>query len=100
MISFAFLFPKIHKPKPFYNLKVRHIVSTVECFNYPLAKFLHHVLLASLQCDGDKFMDSFRFYESIRAQRNFRDLKMVSFDREKLYPSIPLEFTFDLASMI
>ena len=97
---FAFFLPKIHKPKHFYKLKVRPIVSSVESFNYPLAKFLHRVLLGSLHCDGDKFLHSFRFSESITDQRNSRDLKMLSFDIENLYPSIPLEFNLDLASKI
>ncbi len=56
---FAFFLPKIHKPKPFYNLKLRPIVSSVESFNYNLAKYLHKILYNHLKAINGKFLDSF-----------------------------------------
>ena len=97
---FAFFLPKVHKDKPFLNLKMRPIVSSIEAFNYNLAKYLCKKLQNWLKLNGKVQLDSFKFAEQIGNIKNSQNLEMLGLDIENLYPSIPLEEAIELISPI
>ena len=88
--------PKMHKIQP-SNLvpPLRPIVSSVNTFNYQLAKYLCNLLQPHLP-DAFSISDSFSFVEELKTV-DFSNKFMVSFDVVSLFTNIPLKESIDLA---
>jgi len=88
--------PKTHKLKsPSDSLSFRPIVSSLNTYNYPLAKFLTN-LLSPVINQNHCCKDSFTFCKEIKQVRTNNKF-LVSFDVCSLFTNIPLEETIDIA---
>ena len=74
---------------------LRPIVSSVNTFNYQLAKYLCNLLQPHLP-DAFSISDSFSFVEELKTV-DFSNKFMVSFDVVSLFTNIPLKESIDLA---
>ena len=88
--------PKMHK---FFSSdtfpKLRPIVSSIENFNYDLARFLCH-LLSPVVPDDFSCNDTFSFVSQIM-NANISGKFLVSYDVTSLFTNIPLQETIDIA---
>ena len=88
----AYFLPKIHKPDAATNLKVRPIVSTYGCYNYKMSKYLAETIRgAILGKSSSRVSDTFDFLKRIRELHLVEGDRMVVYDIENMYPSIPLK---------
>ena len=90
--------PKMHKFSPTQNissLKFRPIVSSINTYNYNLAKYLCKLLSPHLPSDLCS-QDSFTFVKEI-TQVSLIDKYLVSYDVTSLFTNIPLEETINIA---
>ena len=85
---------KVHKSE----VPLRPILSSINTFNYPLAKYLVP-LLTSITTNQYTVQDSFSFAKEIN-QLSLQDTYMASFDIKSLYTNIPLDETIDICSTL
>ena len=105
MIMIKF-YPKVSLPARIYGLpklykkfdripSFRAVVSSLNTFNYNLAKFLGSLLTPLLPMDYSA-KDTFTFIKEIK-QVSMSNKFMISFDVSSLFTNIPLEETINLA---
>ena len=88
--------PKMHKIRSSNGVPpLRPIVSSVNTFNYQLAKYLCNLLQPHLPSTYS-ISDTFSFVEELKTV-NFSNKFMVSFDVVSLFTNIPLKESIDLA---
>ena len=85
-----YFLPKIHKPNPFQNLKVRPIVSFYKSYSYNCAKVLGREIESILE-NKYRIINSFNFVNQIINLNLIGDIQMGSFDVQNLYPTIPVK---------
>ena len=86
--------PKMHKFSSSDSfLKRRRIVSSIDTFNYNLARFLCD-LLSPLVTNDYSCKDTFSFFSQIK-NANFSKKFFVSYDVTNLSTNIPLQETID-----
>ena len=85
---------KVHKPE----VPLRPILSGINTFNYPLAKYLVP-LLTSITSNQYTVKDSFSFAKEI-SQLNLPNAHMASFDIKSLYTNIPLDETINICTTL
>ena len=82
--------PKMHKFSSRDSFpKLRLIVSSIDTFNYNLARFLYD-LLSPLVPNDYSFKDTFSFVSQIK-NTNLSRKFLVSFDATSLFTNIPLQ---------
>ena len=88
--------PKVHKFSSSNSFpKLRPIVSSIDTFNYNLARFLCH-LLSPLVSNDYSCKDTFSFVSQIK-NANLSKKFLVSYDVTSLFINIPLQETIDIA---
>ena len=88
--------PKLHKQRePNSAPPLRPIVSSINAYNYKLAKYLCSIL-SPLIPDKHTTKDSFSFVEEI-TDLDLNNNFLISFDVESLFTNIPLQETIDIA---
>lgn len=84
--------PKIHKP----TLSMRPIMSSINCPNGKLAKFLTDILTNAYNTDNDFYIkDSFAFSEFINDYQLPLGYVVVSFDVVSLFTNLPLQLIIE-----
>ena len=81
--------------KPCNPPPVRPIVSSIDTYNYDLAKY-HYCLLQPLIPHEYSVADTFTFVNEVK-RLSFHNKFMTSFDIVSLFTNIPLEDSIDLA---
>ena len=88
--------PKMHKFSSSDSFpKLRLIVSSIDTFNYNLARFLYD-LLSPLVPNDYSCKDTFSFVSQIK-NANLSKKFLVSYDVTSLFTNIPLQETTDIA---
>ena len=88
--------PKMHKFSSIYSFpKLRPIISSIDTFNYNLARFLCD-LLSPLFPNDYSCKDTFSFVSQIK-NANFSKKVFVSHNVTSLFTNIPLQETIDIA---
>lgn len=89
-----YFLPKIHKEKPFHQLKLRPIVSFYNSYSYNCGKFLGMKIENILE-NKFRVKDSFDFVQKILSfQPDFiknNDVTLLTLDVNNLYPSLPVK---------
>ena len=89
--------PKIHKFSPSDSFpKLRPIISSIDTFNYILARFLCDLLSPLVPNDYYSCTYTFSFVSQIK-NANLSKKFLVSYDVTSLFTNIPLQETIDIA---
>ena len=95
----AYFLPKIHKPKAFYNLKFRPIVSCLDAYSNNAAKYLARLLREAILAEFNHGkVDSFTISKELQSITLTGNSRLLGFDIESLYPSIPLNEANEIAA--
>ena len=74
---------------------MRPIISTIETATYETVKFLNS-LLAPLGKSDRSILNTEAFVNQVKGQRITEGYKMISFDVNSLFTSVPLNETIDI----
>ena len=85
--------PKIHE----LNYLLRHIISSVNTYNYELSKFLTESIKDNRPSQSCSFIrDSFEFLKRICTIRDSNNHTMVSFEVDNLYTNVPINEAIEI----
>ena len=84
--------PKIHKD----GCPIRPIISSVNTYNYKLAKYMVEILSYLVEDNSYMLVDTFDFVNKISKLDVNVDKQMVSFDVESLFTNIPVNETIEI----
>ena len=83
--------PKIHKP----GYPFRVIVSSLGSPLYPLATFLHNILVKSIPKAKSYIKNSFELVEKLKRLHTTDQYKLISLDVKSLFTNVPVEIAID-----
>ncbi|XP_018355142.1 PREDICTED: uncharacterized protein LOC108756077 [Trachymyrmex septentrionalis] len=87
----AYGVPKIHKP----GCPFRVIVSSLGSPLYPLATFLHNILVKSIPKAESYIKNSFELVEKLKRLHTTDQYKLISLDVKSLFTDVPVDIAID-----
>ncbi|XP_018346175.1 PREDICTED: uncharacterized protein LOC108750859 [Trachymyrmex septentrionalis] len=87
----AYGVPKIHKP----CCPLRVIVSSLGSPLYPLATFLHNILIKSIPKAKSHIKNSFELVEKLKRLHTTDQYKLISLDVKSLFTNVPVDIAID-----